>query len=661
MTSKESTGDPYRSMWNSADFNHARIFDQDLLRSIYEKPHQKVRHQASLFGSGILGLLAMPFGPIGMVAGAVIGGLMGAAVGLCADKRIKRNKMQEWEIEKKRIRCLMRWASERLSEDDEVMKLIEMVTLEFKPVADVADHSKSARKLLKLLDQWIARKSVSRYLWVYMDQLLQRWRTLSQSELLRSMRVFQTLTTMYRCSPRVLDETEVRFQRRMERLLAHESVKSVLAHAQLQVTEGESRVMESMVYADAIVSARSVPRSPLNRSPGSRGCKSPPGERAGYCGQISSVSEDPEEGENSEDSEPGDNFETYNLTATPSGMRSPAAAPRTSTPRAAAEPAAAKTPGGGGRRELVLKKPFFRNWQDFMDFDDTIKHRMAITLSEFDLLCQKEQEDTKGWDVCVERRELRVAKVIIGTGTICIRAWATFPGVDLHTAFYLFYNLDERTKWDKTFCKMQVVDTNIDGSDIVYCLMKIPTVTSRDFLQYRRVRVLEDGSICIVMRSSEHPDVPEDKNYIRVENKISGYVLRQEYDNGKPVLKMFLMTCSDVKGMIPKWIINYLAPKKPGEWMDALRKAAVEFQETNPGRKEELMRHLQKFSTNTPFDYELESTAEHTSISRGSSERRLFGADAADRAGSTAESGCRAQGSSSERPSAGLGAPGPAA
>lgn len=43
----------------------------------------------------------------------------------------------------------------------------------------------------------------------------------------------------------------------------------------------------------------------------------------------------------------------------------------------------------------------------------------------------------------------------------------------------------------------------------------------------------------------------------------------EEYEADRtPVLKLFIMSCSDVKGLIPKWLINFVAPKKPGEWVD---------------------------------------------------------------------------------------------
>jgi hypothetical protein len=115
----------------------------------------------------------------------------------------------------------------------------------------------------------------------------------------------------------------------------------------------------------------------------------------------------------------------------------------------------------------------------------------------------------------------------------------------------------------------------------------------------------EDGSIMILMRSAEDTYLPEDKRYIRAESHISGYVLRQEFEAGKPVLKIFLMSCADVKGMIPKWIISYFAPKKPGEWVDALKKAAIEYQRANPDFKQALKTLVEQQSREVPGDFEL--------------------------------------------------------
>jgi len=248
-----------------------------------------------------------------------------------------------------------------------------------------------------------------------------------------------------------------------------------------------------------------------------------------------------------------------------------------------------------------------------MDFDNTFKHKMPITASEFELLRQKRDESLEGWDVCVDRKEIKVAKVQSGSGGVTLRAWASIPNVDMMVAFYLFANHNERMKWDSVFVKMSVVDGNANGSEILYSLMDPSSfVTPRDFLQYRRCKFQEDGSILIMLRSAEHADMPEQKGAIRAESFISGYSLHQTWDGDKPTLHLFLMTCVDIKGLIPKWIINAVAPKKPAEWVESLRKAASDYQKAHPDYKKELEEFCAAYQKDNPFDYELQDTTTDT-------------------------------------------------
>eukprot|EP00971_Amphidinium_carterae_P118121 2340184-Amphidinium_carterae.1 len=57
---------------------------------------------------------------------------------------------------------------------------------------------------------------------------------------------------------------------------------------------------------------------------------------------------------------------------------------------------------------LVIDVLSMTGWQDFMDFDVNVKHKMAITASEFGLLLQQASLSTAGWDVCVDRKEIKV-------------------------------------------------------------------------------------------------------------------------------------------------------------------------------------------------------------------------------------------------------------
>ncbi|CAE7566349.1 Stard7 [Symbiodinium sp. CCMP2456] len=258
----------------------------------------------------------------------------------------------------------------------------------------------------------------------------------------------------------------------------------------------------------------------------------------------------------------------------------------------------------GDEPQRVLKAPFFRSWEDFMEFDNNFKHKIPITQSDFSLLLEKEAQNMQGWDMCVDRKEIKVAKTLQsdGGGCIFLRAWSSLPDVELPVVFHMFYKCEKRMEWDRAFFEMKVLD-QIEGSDILYSVLRVPACTPRDYVQYRRVKVLEDGTILISLRSAIHPDMPEKNGYIRAESFTSGYVMRR-YDDGKEKgTKVFLMTMTDVKGIIPKWMINFVAPRKPGEWVDCLKRACLDYQNANPDYPT-LEKDLEPFKHNHPFDYE---------------------------------------------------------
>lgn len=205
-----------------------------------------------------------------------------------------------------------------------------------------------------------------------------------------------------------------------------------------------------------------------------------------------------------------------------------------------------------------------------------------------------------------------------------IRAWATLPNVDMHVAWHLFYETAERLQWDRVFSDMFIVRQQ-QGSDILYSSLRVPGVTTRDYLQWRRTILQEDGSIVIALRSAVHSDCPEKSGFIRAESFISGYVFRQVIEDGQPTLKLFLMTSTDIKGLIPKWIINFVAPRKPGEWVDGLARAALDFQTSHPNAAEWIKEKLKKQAAEDDYDFEFEEVTEGAEQATSRSETTLKG------------------------------------
>ena len=82
----------FGSVTRPANIDQKRIINKDLLASIYDKPYKQARHQGSVFGGGVLGLLSMPFGPIGMAAGGMFGALVGGGIGFVIDIRTMKQR-----------------------------------------------------------------------------------------------------------------------------------------------------------------------------------------------------------------------------------------------------------------------------------------------------------------------------------------------------------------------------------------------------------------------------------------------------------------------------------------------------------------------------------------------------------------------------------------
>lgn len=582
---------PFKEMWMTGgrmNMSQKEVFDKDLLQSIYEKSSQKVMHKAAVFGGGLMGILSMPFGPIGMAAGFSAGAVAGSVVGICVDRRRERKNIQQSEFEKRRLKSLVRWSVERFSDSsdpEDYLRHVEMVILEFKPVADIAESSKNGRKLLKLLDGWASRRQVMKQLWAYMDRVLVQWKMTTKADFLRSMLVLQTLQVMFSISTRVLRPEEATFLDRVQRLLENESVQYVMSHQQMFSTQEADQIMSSLIAAD------DRNRKRQKTTPGD-GIRSP--AKSAASGQDSDSDEDEEiEDYGQQDAAKG-------LLLTPQGSPSrPLQREVSVVSSVRAEPVAPSV-----CRQSQLKPPFFKSWEDFMDFELSFKHKLPITQSDFALLLEKEKQNMDGWEMCLERSQIKVAKAMTtdGTGCIFLRAWSTLPGVKLPVAFHMFHNCENRMQWDRAFFNMEVID-DVNGSDILYSILKVPAFTPRDYVQYRRVKVQEDGSILFCLRSAAHPMLPEKSGYIRAESYTSGYVLRPYTEGGESGIKMFLMTSTDIKGIIPKWIINFVAPRKPGEWIDALKKACLDYQAAHPNL-DHLDEELLPYTRENPFDYE---------------------------------------------------------
>jgi hypothetical protein len=76
----------------------------------------------------------------------------------------------------------------------------------------------------------------------------------------------------------------------------------------------------------------------------------------------------------------------------------------------------------------------------------------------------------------------------------------------------------------------------------------------------------------ISFMSVTHPAVPPIKGNVRGETHIAGYVIKPN-DEDPESTDICVLSQVDIKGLIPKFVVNLVAGKQPAEWILKLEKA----------------------------------------------------------------------------------------
>ncbi|CBZ53350.1 putative phosphatidylcholine transfer protein [Neospora caninum Liverpool] len=221
----------------------------------------------------------------------------------------------------------------------------------------------------------------------------------------------------------------------------------------------------------------------------------------------------------------------------------------------------------------------FKSYQDLVDFDVNLKHQTPIGLYEFEFLDEKKPQDPNdpNWELVVDQKAIKVYKFISpNSPVVLVKAYAELDGIPMPVLCHEIRDISMRLQWDSTFEDYRVIEPNVSHNEIIYCLMKAPfPVSNRDFLQWRRTEVdMEAGVVKMLMRSASHPSIPERPGVVRAETILSGYIMEQRGPNSS---SLFIVAQTDVKGLIPKWVVNTTAARAPVGWVDNLKKACAKY------------------------------------------------------------------------------------
>ena len=144
--------------------------------------------------------------------------------------------------------------------------------------------------------------------------------------------------------------------------------------------------------------------------------------------------------------------------------------------------------------------------------------------------------------------------------------------------FQLIHDLNTRSKWEPILLNFEQIEQINDTIDVIYSRVKgVFGVSDRDFVQLRGTFQKKNGfDYLIVMKSVEHSQRPLMKKTVRANTIISGYLIR---DIGEGRCELGIISQTDIRGRIPKFLVNIIAPKQPVKWLKKLEKAVVRFEE----------------------------------------------------------------------------------
>ncbi|KAL4471402.1 hypothetical protein ABPG74_008295 [Tetrahymena malaccensis] len=207
------------------------------------------------------------------------------------------------------------------------------------------------------------------------------------------------------------------------------------------------------------------------------------------------------------------------------------------------------------------------------------------TQEKFDRLISLVQEDPeKTWECVIKKDDIMFIykKMIPGNPCVLVRAESLVKDCNAEEVFVQIYNAEIRSQWDKVTQGFTVIDKIQDGVDVIYFFVDPGLgVTKRDFCQTRVLKkdYPQKGQTTIVFYSIQHPSCPERKGFIRAFSHIAGYVIRPQ---GKDT-SLTIMTQSDVKGIVPKYVVNYMAARAPPKWIESMKKGCIDYRNNQLG------------------------------------------------------------------------------
>jgi len=191
-----------------------------------------------------------------------------------------------------------------------------------------------------------------------------------------------------------------------------------------------------------------------------------------------------------------------------------------------------------------------------------------------------------GWDLFISKEEdevnFKVWRRRAEGGLFAYKTWAKIPHYEPEFLVNLQRDLDFRRNYIEHTPELRIIESNdVDGGydDIIYWRIKIPIipfVSERDYIFKRSMRKIDDSFI-IYDVSVDHPDVPLNKKYVRIEEYERCMVARKSGDD----IEVFVhyIKAVDLKMHIPNVLVNWAASSGFKSYFEKLMKSLSDYEE----------------------------------------------------------------------------------
>ncbi|XP_053257472.1 stAR-related lipid transfer protein 7, mitochondrial [Podarcis raffonei] len=185
----------------------------------------------------------------------------------------------------------------------------------------------------------------------------------------------------------------------------------------------------------------------------------------------------------------------------------------------------------------------------------------------------------QSWEMVMDKKHFKLwRRPIGGTHLYQYRVFGTYTDVTPRQFFNVQLDTEYRKKWDSLVIKLEVIERDQDtGSEVIHWVTHFPyPMYSRDYVYVRRYSVDQENNLMVlVSRAVEHPSVPEDPEFVRVQTYESQMVIRPHSsfdENGFD----YLLTYSDnPQTVFPRYCVSWMVSSGMPDFLEKLHMAAL--------------------------------------------------------------------------------------